>query len=185
MIYASLKAIPKWHNSWVPAVYLTLAVATGAFWLEALFHLFGGGRGTVTVITGFAIVAAWACKRAYWASTDGQAPVATAASATGLTDADTVRLLDLPNTSANFVQREMGFRVARKHAVKLRRLTHVFAFIVPLAAMIGVWALTPVPAAVAAIIGALSMTVGVVIERWLFFAEAEHVVTLYYGRSHV
>jgi len=44
---------------------------------------------------------------------------------------------------------------------------------------------TEPPAAVAAIVDALSMTVGVVIERWLFFAEAEHVVTLYYGRSHV
>jgi len=24
---------------------------------------------------------------------------------------------------------------------------------------------------------------GVVVERWLFFAEAEHVVTLYYGEA--
>ena len=29
--------------------------------------------------------------------------------------------------------------------------------------------------------GAVSCTAGVLIERWLFFAEARHVVTLYYG----
>jgi DMSO reductase anchor subunit len=32
-----------------------------------------------------------------------------------------------------------------------------------------------------ALAAALSMAVGLVIERWLFFAEAEHVAMLYYG----
>jgi sulfite dehydrogenase (quinone) subunit SoeC len=33
--------------------------------------------------------------------------------------------------------------------------------------------------------GLISIAVAVVMERWLFFAEAEHVVTLYYGRDSV
>ena len=32
-------------------------------------------------------------------------------------------------------------------------------------------------------LAALSMAVGLAIERWLFFAQAKHVVTLYYGES--
>lgn len=185
MIYASLKAIPRWHNAWVPAVYLSLSLATGACWLEALLHMFGPGRGTVSVIAGIAIAVAWVCKRSYWKATDDRTSTATAATATGLTGAGDVRLLDLPNTSANFVQREMGFRVARKHATRLRRLAVVFTFIVPAIAVICVFALSSLPGALAAIIGALSITVGVVIERWLFFAEAVHVVTLYHGRTSV
>ena len=185
MIYASLKAIPRWHNAWVPAVYLSLALATGACWLEALLHLFGPGRGVVTAIAGIAIAVAWVCKRSYWKATDDQAATATAATATGLTGAGDVRLLDLPNTSANFVQREMGFRVARKHATRLRRLTLVFTFVVPAIAIICVFVLSSLPGAVASILGALSVTIGVVLERWLFFAEAVHVVTLYHGRTSV
>jgi DMSO reductase anchor subunit len=34
---------------------------------------------------------------------------------------------------------------------------------------------------VAAMTAALSMAAGLLIERWLFFAEAEHVAMLYYG----
>jgi sulfite dehydrogenase (quinone) subunit SoeC len=29
----------------------------------------------------------------------------------------------------------------------------------------------------------VSMAAGLVVERWLFFAEAEHVSMLYYGRE--
>ncbi|MBC25841.1 MAG: DMSO reductase, partial [Rhodospirillaceae bacterium] len=36
-----------------------------------------------------------------------------------------------------------------------------------------------------AITAAVLGQVGVTIERWLFFAEAEHVVMLYYGRDKV
>ncbi|MGB0632291.1 MAG: dimethyl sulfoxide reductase anchor subunit, partial [Alphaproteobacteria bacterium] len=31
------------------------------------------------------------------------------------------------------------------------------------------------------LIAAISVSVGVVVERWLFFAEAKHVSMLYYG----
>ncbi len=39
--------------------------------------------------------------------------------------------------------------------------------------------------AAAACLAAVVSLIGVVIECWLFFAEAEHVVTLYYGKSAV
>jgi sulfite dehydrogenase (quinone) subunit SoeC len=32
-----------------------------------------------------------------------------------------------------------------------------------------------------AVLAALSMGLGLVVERWLFFAKAEHVAMLYYG----
>jgi DMSO reductase anchor subunit len=36
-----------------------------------------------------------------------------------------------------------------------------------------------------ALAAALSASLGVLIERWLFFAEAKHTVTLYYGARRV
>jgi len=34
------------------------------------------------------------------------------------------------------------------------------------------------------VVAALVHLVGVMVERWLFFAEAKHTVTLYYGARH-
>mgnify|MGYP004116631313 CR=1 FL=1 len=44
-------------------------------------------------------------------------------SATGLGDLGKVRLLDPPSMTENFVQREMGYTIARKNAQKLRCLS--------------------------------------------------------------
>ncbi|TGT51162.1 hypothetical protein EN809_039850, partial [Mesorhizobium sp. M2E.F.Ca.ET.166.01.1.1] len=41
------------------------------------------------------------------------------------------------------------------------------------------WPLT----AVASVLAAISQFAGMLVERWLFFAEAKHTVTLYFGRE--
>jgi sulfite dehydrogenase (quinone) subunit SoeC len=79
----------------------------------------------------------------------------------------------------------MGFRIARKHATRLRGIAVFFAFLLPLA-LTGVSPLlSPAIAAVAALLAAGAAMLGVLVERWLFFAEAKHSVTLYYGASAV
>jgi len=86
-----------------------------------------------------------------------------------------------PHTQPNYVMREMGYQVARRHAVKLRGMAAMLLFLVPLAGMLLLLIEPPhaVQWAVAAA-ALLSTTIGVLMERWLFFAEAEHVVMLYY-----
>jgi DMSO reductase anchor subunit len=77
----------------------------------------------------------------------------------------------------------MGYEIARKHAHKLRTIAVVLTFLVPAAASL----LTLLPGSIAPVGGAaiavLAMAAGLVVERWLFFAEAQHVVTLYYGAA--
>jgi DMSO reductase anchor subunit len=77
--------------------------------------------------------------------------------------------------------REMGFRVARKHALKLRRAALVLGFVLPALLLLAAVLLAPVPAAIAATLAPASALAGVLAERWLFFAEAKHSVSLYYG----
>ena len=36
--------------------------------------------------------------------------------------------------------------------------------------------------AIASVLAAIAQLAGMLVERWLFFAEAKHTVTLYYGR---
>ncbi len=94
-----------------------------------------------------------------------------------------MRLLEPPHTSENYLQREMGYRIARKHAAKLRRIAALVAFLAPFVFALA-WALLPPGVGAAAILLAVPcMALGVVIERWLFFAEARHAVTLYYGAA--
>jgi DMSO reductase anchor subunit len=77
--------------------------------------------------------------------------------------------------------REMGYQVARRHAARLRRIATVLLFALPMLAALSLLAMAPGPMQIAvAALSTLSAAAGVLTERWLFFAEAEHVVVLYY-----
>ena len=91
-----------------------------------------------------------------------------------------VRPLDPPHTMPNFVMREMGYRVARKHARQLRRLALIFLFWMPLI-LTGIVLATGLAPVFFLLWATGFAAVGVFVERWLFFAEAEHVAMLYYG----
>ena len=78
------------------------------------------------------------------------------------------------------------FVVARKHSKKLRRISGYSLFVIP--ALTGILTVTiEGKAAITFLIllGIVTYSVGTIIERWLFFAEAKHVVTLYYGAKSV
>lgn len=181
MIYASLKAIPHWHNRWVPPNYLALALMTGAIWLDALLRMFGAGRTETPVLVMGTITLAWFLKVAYWRDIDTAPPAATSGTATGLGKLGEVRMLESPHTGTNYLLQEMGFQIARKHAHKLRRIAAALAFGLPLAATLISLLLPAGFHAALSLLATLSATAGVAVERWLFFAEARHVVTLYYG----
>jgi len=182
MIYASLATIRQWHQPLTMPIYLVLGLASGAVLLNLLTVLCGSPVRALPAL-GVALVVLGAClKWAYWLRLEGQSRRFTAESATGL-GPGRVRLLEAPHTQPNFVMREMGFRIARKHAVRLRRLCLLLAFAVPIAGLLATLAGGRGGALAGALVAAVSMCAGLLIERWLFFAEAEHVSMLYYGRD--
>jgi DMSO reductase anchor subunit len=71
----------------------------------------------------------------------------------------------------------MGFRVARKHAAQLRSIA-LAGLAAP--AALAPLALAGAPAAPLLALGALLALLGVLVERWLMFAEATHTAMLYY-----
>lgn len=182
MIYASLKAIPRWHNFWVPVNYLLFALMSGVLWFDALLRVFGYAQSYLTLIATICVIAALLAKWAYWRSIDTAKPVATIASATGLGTEDNVRLLESPHTGGNYLLNEMGFRIARKHAVKLRKLAILLTFLLPVCLCAIALLSSGMTATAAIVLAALAAQIGITLERWLFFAEAQHVMALYYGR---
>ena len=183
MIYRSLKPVQRWHNSWVLPNYLALALMTGALWFALLLQLFGIDNKGGAWLTLFTILLAAVLKLGYWRFIDSSASASTVESATGLGTIGKVRLFEAPHTSENYLLKEMGFQIARKHAAKLRRITILLAFAVPFALSLVPLLVAGWPAALAALLAAPLATLGVLIERWLFFAEAKHAVTLYYGAA--
>lgn len=180
MIYASLKTIRRWHNGWTLPGYLSMGLASGALWLAFIEHLFGAASTTVDIIAVLALAAAAAVKLSYWRFVDTEIGTATAGSATGLGRFGRVRLFAAPHTEENYLLQEMGYKVARKHALKLRRIAWLAGFCGPILALL-IALLLPEVALPLLLVAVLGNAVGTVTERWLFFAEARHVVTLYYG----
>ncbi len=181
MIYASLKPVRQWNNAWVPVGYAVLGAATGAVWLFALARLFGETALWMAWLAGALVLGGLLIKLGYWRAIDNAKGTTTAESATALGAHGAVRLLDPPHTEENFVQHEMGYRIARKHARRFRDVAVGAGFLGPLALIALGESLSGWPGALAALLGALLASAGVVIERWLFFAEATHTVALYYG----
>ncbi|RVC79279.1 dimethyl sulfoxide reductase anchor subunit, partial [Mesorhizobium sp. M4A.F.Ca.ET.022.05.2.1] len=181
MIYASLKPIAQWHSRFTLPGYLIFSTMTGGVLLNVLLQGFDVGSVAVLAFSMLATLAGWGWKLATWRYNDRLETPTTANTATGLAGG-TVRSLEWPRTEENYLLKEMGFRIARKHSAKLRRITQALAFALP-AILLAMAFVLPWPfATMASVIAALLQLAGMLVERWLFFAEAKHTVTLYYGR---
>ena len=181
MIYASLKPIHQWHNGWVVPNYLALALMSGCLVLDFLIRLWSARYGGVALLTLVSVLAAWWTKERYWRLIDTTSGRSTVASATSLGSRGRVRMLEAPHTEENYLLKEMGFRIARKHRRRLRRIARLAGFVVPAVGSLLGLVLGGVVGEIVAGLGLASAALGLLAERWLFFAEAKHTVILYYG----
>ena len=98
------------------------------------------------------------------------------ATATGLGHIGTVRAFEPPHTGTNYLLREFVYVIGRKHAQKLRVIAILLMAVLPV-----IFLLLPFNHWIA-LLAVLAHVAGVLTARWLFFAQAEHVVGLYYGK---
>lgn len=193
-IYSSLRTIPAWHNPWVAPAYLLFAAYSGGLWLWLLAALQQRGDALEWnrlglppwLLVGVVLCAMLATlvKLLYWRHIDTAPPLASAESATGLGGLGTVSAFERPHTEQNYITKEMGFVLARRHSAQLRVFSLIAGLGLPLVCIIAAIAwlsLTPALALLALLLGSL----GIFAERWLFFAEARHVVNLYYGAQRI
>ena len=166
MIYTQIRAVPRWHHWTTPLLFLAFAVAGGAL-------LSGQGWAWVWLIAQAPLL------MLSWRIGDGQFARAgqTLGTATGLDRVGDVQVFEQAHTAGNYLMREMIFVVGRKHGQKLRFMAVGLASVLP-ALIVAAAPLGVIPVALAA---ALHLC-GALAQRWLFFAEAEHVVGLYYGK---
>jgi sulfite dehydrogenase (quinone) subunit SoeC len=181
MIYAQLKTIPAWSNGFTVPVYFVFALASGSAILNVVSFCFGRFQSQagnfmafLTIILTFAaIVLKWL----YWRWLRRRKKQHTMAQATGLGEG--VRQGEVAHTATNFIMKEMGYQVGRLHAYRLQRLTMLLldaTFFLLLFAPKVPWLVFFTAAAI---------LLAAWVERWLFFAQAEHVAALYYGKQAV
>ena len=183
MIYASLKTIPRWCNGWVLPLYLALALTSGGLLLLLLLSLSGGADRSLVLLVLAVLVLTWLMKWSYWRDIDRRKPGSNPGTATGLGHLGEIRQLEAPHTSDNYLLKEMGFQVARKHAAQLRRYALLLGLLLPALLLAIAATRSGQMTVIIALAALLSGLTGVLLERWLFFAEARHMVILYYGRS--
>lgn len=177
MIYAQLKTVPNWHTFLTPLCYLFFGIASGLLLAAALTT--GNAFSLATAAFGFVIVS-WVTKLKWWsrAATVGFSDTGSnVGTATGLGKIGTVKLLEKPHSGENYLTKEMVHQVGRKHADKLRKIALIIGGGVPAALCLLVFVGLP---SIVLILAFISMMVGLFAERWLFFAEAKHAVSLYY-----
>jgi sulfite dehydrogenase (quinone) subunit SoeC len=165
MIYAQLATVPRWNHWIVPVTFQLFALAGGA--LLAGLPLLAAGLSALlagALLAGFAIG-------------DGQFVRAgsTLGTATGLGRIGAPRVFEQPHTGGNYLTREMIHVVGRKHAAKLRAIA-LGALAAPALLLL------VLPLWLALVLSVPAHLLGAFVARWLFFAQAEHVVGLYYGR---
>jgi DMSO reductase anchor subunit len=184
MIYTSLKSVQAWHTPWTPACYLLFAAAGGLV-CASLFAFAGGGNASLlAVLAALALLAAWIAKSAWRRNMLTLVPISTPETATGLGAIGKVRLFERPHVMENYLTHEMGFKIARKHSAKLWNIAVVLGGAIPALALIALAIAGQLPNTIAAVlvcVAVLSHIIGMLTERWLFFAEARHAVMNYYG----
>ena len=197
MIYASLKPIRQWYSAWTPVNYLLLGHWSGAVLLLGLARVHSAHERSFGWLAGGLGVAALIAKIGQWrAITAGARDAPTLERAIGVPEYPNkyankyanegarppgmtvarARLFDVGHSHGTFLTDEFGFVLARRNAVALRIAALSAGFGVPAA-----WIVSGAANAPVAWLAAIVCLAGLLAERWLFFAEAQHTVRLYHG----
>ena len=167
MIYTQIKAVPRW-NHWInPVMFVTFSLTGGAMLAGSLSAL------ALLPVLGCVLVATWAIGDKQFARAG-----LNLGTATGLQAIGDVSVFEQAHTAGSYLLREMIFVVGRKHVNRLRLIAIVLAVGLPILLILAahgprVWGYG---------LAAFCHLIGAFAARWLFFAQAEHVVGLYYGQ---
>ncbi len=180
MIYGSLKTIRQWSTALTPANFILMGLATGSVVLVMVLAFHGKDIGGSALLSAALLTLAAVTKAIYyfWMKTITGPTINTA---TGFTRAR-VRLLDTGHTAGTFLTDEFGYQADAGLISILKTVVFALGFTIPVPAMIML--ANGVGGAFLAVVAALLTLMGVGAERWLFFAEARHVVNLYHGAQH-
>jgi DMSO reductase anchor subunit len=181
-IYQCIRFIQEWAHFSTIVNFIILGLASGWMLLSTLLLIwFGSETISALVISqiGFILIAvAMLIKLWIWKRNRNLRPMSTINSATGL-KASNVRQTSMGMTGGSFNTKEFFHHQSDLVIRNLRRITLIAAYILPLIALV----LAIGQNQVGWIFVAFAIHVGgLIAERFLFFADANHPQNLYYQR---
>ena len=185
-MYATLKTIPAWNNMLVTPIYTINAICMGALTVYCFTRFYEFEISYLYHLTIASLTLCLFMKLVYWYIISKKT-ISTANSATGLGKDNNISLFESPHTGKNFLTTEMINKIKKEKGNFLRLCFGILTCILPIYMIIQeasliidsfILKLTFLFVLIFALIGML-------IERYLFFIQAKHVVSLYYGENKV
>jgi len=171
MIYQSLRTIPLWHTPFTALRFVSHGLASGALlygWLAApASHGLTMTTLMLLLLSLFNHAAATA-----WQNRQAKARLNQALGV----DQRRARLLDAGHSASTFLTREFGYDTPTLLRQGMRTAELLLAYALPTLLLGALPAASPWIAPTAGILG-------IALGRWLFFAQAQHVVRLYHGQN--
>ena len=184
MIYACLKTIPQWNTIWTPINYITIGFALAALIFFFILNLNGYDTTNYENYILSMIAFSLATKLTYYFVIRlPKYNIADATNAAVKLKSTNVRLLDVGHTGGTFLTDEFGYKVAERKLFRIKILSIFSGFIIPFF-LIYTYSFIYENIALCSLAIFLSF-IGMISERWLFFAQAKHVVNLYHGVEKV
>jgi DMSO reductase anchor subunit len=184
MIYACLKTIPQWNTFWTPINYITIGVSLGALIFFFILDLNNYNIEPYKFYLLLAITLSLVTKLSYYYSIRGpRHDIGQATNAAIKLKSTKVRLLDVGHTGSTFLTDEFGYKVAERKLFKVKMFAIISGFLAP---FLLIYIHSFIYENIIFCMMAISLAfLGMVAERWLFFAQARHVVNLYHGSDNV
>jgi DMSO reductase anchor subunit len=189
MIYQCIRFIQEWAHPMTMVNFIALGFASGWFLLMVLFVIWSAwlsGEAIVTTqniagvagFTAFLLLFSLTLKLWIWKRNRTLKPKSTLQSATGIQQTP-VRQISMGMMGGSFNTREFFHQQSNFFIANVRKLAFFGAYIIPvtlLAVAVGQISLNLI------VIAFMVHLLGLMAERWLFFAESNHPQNLYYQR---
>ncbi|MBL8386122.1 MAG: dimethyl sulfoxide reductase anchor subunit [Burkholderiales bacterium] len=178
MIYACLRFLREWAHPLTLLNFALLGWMSGATLFAAYWSvLHGAAAARLWVVAAMVLTCAGAAARlASLARNRALRPKSTPQSAIGVAAAR-VRQISQGTTGGSFNTREFFHGRSAAFVANVKSIALVLAFALPLVLLAAAW-VWPVPGLLPA--AAAAQFVGLIAERWLFFAQANHPQNIYY-----
>ncbi len=189
MIYQCIRFIQEWAHPITMVNFMILGFASGWFLLMSLLALWSiwlpdqaivtsSNLAGVTGFTAFLLLLSLTIKLWIWKRNRALKPKSSLQSATGIQQSP-VRQISMGMMGGSFNTREFFHQKTNFFVANVRKLAFFGAYIVPVTLL----AIAVSQASLSLIIVAfLVHLLGLIAERWLFFAESNHPQNLYYQR---
>jgi len=183
-IYSSLKSIPSWHNPLVPIIYILNSLVLGLIINFTILFNFGIKINIIANLILILCLVTLLIKLLYWYSIRKPAR-SNISTATGLGSKTNTNFFEGPHTGKNFLTSEMINKIKNSKSFILRLTFCIFTYVTPANYILELPYLVVSDYVISftLIIITIIAVIGMFIERYLFFIDSKHTVSLFYGNK--